>query len=323
MTSTFRNEVFEDEAKAREWLEAHLWPKGPVCPHCGTENEATLIAGKKHAHRDGLYMCNACREQFTIMVGTVFERSHVPLNKWLYVAFLMCASKKGVSAHQIHRMIGVTYKTAWFMCHRIREAMTLQAAPTMGGEGTTIEADETYFSPKTRRYRADGSKKPGGAKGRRKIVTLVERGGAARSFKVEFTDAPTIKKIIAENVAKGGALMTDESGIYASVGSKTTGHFAKHGTTMHSAGQYVDKDDPSTHSNTVENFFSVFKRGMRGVYQHCGEQHLQRYLAEFDFRYSNRSGLGVEDRERTAKALKGIVGKRLTYRRIDDATTEV
>jgi transposase-like protein len=317
--SEMQNAVFQDEAKAREWLEAHLWPHGPVCPHCGVTNEATRIEGKKHAHRDGLYMCNACRQQFTVTVGTIFERSHVPLNKWLHATFLLCASKKGISSHQLHRMLAVTYKTAWFMSHRIREAMATRDPGKMGGEGTTIEADETYFNPKVRRYRLDGSKKPGADKTKRKIVTLVERGGQARSFKVEFTDAPTIKKIIADNVAKGGALMTDEAGIYSGIGSKVVGHFAEHGTTMHSAGEYVKRDNPLVHSNTVENFFSVFKRGMRGTYQHCGEQHLQRYLAEFDFRYSNRSGLGVEDRERAAKALTGIVGKRLTYRRTRNA----
>jgi transposase-like protein len=315
--SELQNGVFQDEAKAREWLEAHLWPDGPVCPHCGAVDEATLVQGEKHAHRDGLYMCNACRKQFTVTVGTIFERSHVPLNKWLQATFLLCASKKGISSHQLHRMLGVTYKTAWFMSHRIREAMMDSNPSPIGGEGKTVEADETYFSPKAKRRRPDGSKKPGSPR-KRKIVTLVERGGAARSFKVEFTDTPTIKKIIAENVAKGGALMTDEAGVYAPIGSPLYGHFVSHGKTMHSAEEYVNKDDPTIHSNTVENFFSVFKRGMRGIYQHCGEQHLQRYLAEFDFRYSNRSGLGIEDKARTAKALKGIVGKRLTYRRTRD-----
>ena len=305
MTAELQNPIFQDADKARSWLESHLWAEGPVCGYCGAVTEATAIST-----RPGYYQCNACRKQFTVMVGTLFERSHVPLNKWLMAAFLLCASKKGISAHQMHRMLGITYKSAWFMMHRLREAMNDKAgAGPMGGPGTTIEADETYFM--------GGAGPNKGARRQRKIVTLVERGGASRSFKVEDTTAKTVRRIIQANVAKGGAFMTDESGIYTGIGSWSAGHFKSHGKTMHSAGQYVSYDDPNIHSNTVEGFFSIFKRGMKGIYQHCGEQHLQRYLNEFDFRYSNRK---IEDKDRTELALKGIVGKRLTYRRTNLGT---
>jgi transposase-like protein len=317
MTADLTNPVFQDETKAREWLEAKRWPNGPVCQHCGVTAERVHklegVKDKKGRDRQGLYQCNECHGQFTVMMGTLYERSHIPLHKWLLATHLLTSSKKGISAHQLHRMLGITYKSAWFMAHRIREGMTGTNPGQMGGEGTTVEADETYYGPKDRR--GPGRKAQRGPGGKSKIVTLVERGGVARSFKVENADIPTIRRIINENVAKGGALMTDESGIYTSMGSKTVGHFAEHGKTMHSAGEYVKKGDANIHSNTVEGFFSIFKRGMHGVYQHCGEQHLQRYLNEFDFRYSNRK---ISDAQRADLALKGIEGKRLTYRRTSE-----
>jgi transposase-like protein len=306
------NAIFQDEHKARAWLEARLWADGRVCGYCGTIDASTPISS-----RPGYYQCNAkgCRKQFTVQVGTVFERSHIKLNKWLMASFLMCASKKGISAHQMHRMLGVTYKSAWFMMHRLREAMTDGSPFPMGGEGKVIEADETYFGGKKKAI----NKKTGklvnrqGPGGKAKIVALVERGGSVRSFHVEKMDSATVRTILVENASRKSALMTDESGLYPSIGRE----FARHGTVMHSADEYVKRDDRTVHSNTIEGVFSIFKRGMRGIYQHCGEKHLHRYLAEFDFRYSNRVALGINDKDRSEKLLDGIVGKRLTYRRTD------
>jgi transposase-like protein len=286
MTADLTNPVFTDETKAREWLEAKRWPNGPVCPHCGvTAERVTRLDG--NAARPGLWQCNDCHGQFSVTIGTLYERSHIPLHKWLLATHLLTSSKKGISAHQLHRMLGITYKTAWFMAHRIREGFKDTKAGPLGGEGKTVEMDETYYGPKDRR--GPGRKARQGTGNKSKVVSLVQRGGPVRSFKVENADAATVKRIVQENIAKGGALMTDESGIYTGVGGKLEGHFESHGKTMHSAGEYVKKDDPLVHSNTVEGFFSIFKRGMHGVYQHCGEQHLQRYLDEFDFRYSNRA----------------------------------
>jgi transposase-like protein len=308
-----KNEVFQDEAKAREWLEAHLWPQGPVCPHCGTINEATRVCGKKRAHRDGLYMCNACRKQFTVTVGTIFERSHVPLHKWLHAAFLMCASKKGISSHQLHRMLSVTYKTAWFMTHRIREAMRDINPTPMGGSGKTVEADETYIGGKEKNKHAWQRQKGNiGGTGKEIAFALVERGGKVRSHHVPEVTATTLRPILTAQLDAGSALMTDGEGQYRILGTD----FARHEAVNHSIGEYVRGD---AHTNTIEGYFSILKRGITGTYHHVSQQHLKRYLAEFDFRYNERSALGVEDRERTAKALKGIVGKRLTYRRTDNA----
>jgi transposase-like protein len=307
MNAELQNPIFQDADKARKWLEGHLWPDGPVCGYCGTANEATAIST-----RPGFYQCNACRKQFTVMVGTLFERSHVPLNKWLMAAFLLCASKKGISAHQMHRMLGVTYKTAWFMMHRLREAMNGSGSGPLGGVGKVIEADETFYGPKD--YGPDRktgrmAPKPGPG-GKAKIIALVERGGGARSLKVEDLTSETIRDVLARHADRKSRLHTDEAGHYLSPGTE----FAKHETVKHGAKEYV-RGDVTT--NTVEGFFSIFKRGMRGVYQHCSDNHLQRYLNEFDFRYSNRAALEVDDKLRTERALKGIVGKRLTYRRID------
>jgi transposase-like protein len=298
------NPVFQDADKAREWLEAHLWAEGPVCGYCGTVNEATALST-----RPGYYQCNSCRKQFTVMVGTVFERSHVPLNKWLFAAFLLCASKKGVSAHQIHRMIGVTYKTAWFMMHRLREAMNDHGTSgPLGGEGKTIEADETYFGPPAYVLEPEGWRVSRDLSKRMKVVTLVERGGRARSVKVDNMTSAEVRKVLVTNADRKSRLMTDEATMYPKIGKE----FASHDTVNHKSKEYA-RGDVTT--NTVEGFFSIFKRGMKGVYQHCSEKHLQRYLYEFDFRYSNRTALGIDDTKRAEKALKGIVGKRLTYRR--------
>lgn len=295
---------FQNADKAREYLEALHWPHGPVCPHCGSGDDQTRLEGK--AHRPGLVQCNSCRQQYTVTVGTVFERSKVPLNKWLLATHLMCASKKGMSAHQLHRMLGVTYKTAWFMAHRIREAMTDQNPGPMGGPGSTIEADETYFGKdKT----APVSRTP--IRNMNKIVSLVDRA-TGRATSVVFTDQLTsgnVQRLLFTRVDRASRLITDEANHYTAAGKA----FAKHEKVNHRIKEYA-RGDVTT--NTVEGFFGIFKRGMRGIYQHCGQQHLHRYVAEFDFRYSNRSAHGIEDRERADIALMGTVGKRLTYRRI-------
>ncbi|MEL7689176.1 IS1595 family transposase [Citromicrobium bathyomarinum] len=295
---------FQNVEAAREHLEAIHWPNGPVCPHCKSKNATRLEDGK---HRPGLVQCNDCRKQFTVTVGTVFERSKVPLNKWLLATHLMCASKKGISAHQLHRMLGVTYKTAWFMAHRIREAMKPTDDGPMGGPGGTVEVDETYFG---RDKTKPQSRMP--MRHMNRIVSLVDRV-TGRSTSIVFTEtfnAENVSRLLYTRVDRATRLITDEAHSYKGPGKQ----FAKHESVNHMRGEYV-RGDVTT--NTVEGFFGIFKRGMRGVYQHCGQQHLNRYVAEFDFRYTNRTACGVNDVERTDIALKGIAGKRLTYRRTD------
>ena len=298
---------FTDETAARKHLERVRWPDGPICPHCGSIDRAHRIEGK--SARPGLWFCAECREQFTVTVGTVFERSKIGLHKWLLAVHMLSSSKKGMSAHQLHRMLGVTYKTAWFMCHRIREAMKADTSEPMGGAGKIIEADETYLGWTDEGPQKGKRGKKAGPSGKRAVVSLVERGGHVRTFHVKRADMVTVQEILFRNVDRASALHTDESRLYMQPGAE----FADHQSVKHSAGEYVRNG--TIHSNTVENYFSIFKRGMKGVYQHCGEQHLQRYVTEFDFRYSNRIGLGVDDAARADKALKGIGGKRLTYRR--------
>jgi hypothetical protein len=252
--------------------------------------------------RAGLRRCGPCKRQFTVTVGTVFESSHVKLNLWLQAAYLLCSSKKGISSHQLMRILDVQYKTAWFMTHRLREAMKAGKLPPMGGAGVTVEIDETFIGTKY--------KKPEGARGyahKNAVLTLVQRGSGSRSFHVDGTKAADLLPIIKANVAPGTHVMTDEAGQYAHLNK----HFTEHDFVRHAAGEYGRGD---VHTNTVEGFYSVFKRGMKGVYQHCSVKHLHRYVAEFDFRYNNRIKLGVDDQQRTLNALRGIVGKRLTYR---------
>lgn len=319
------NPIFQDADKAREHLEAQRWPNGPICPHCGNIHPDRIKKMEGKAHRAGLYNCMECREQFTVTVGTVFERSHVPLNKWLLATFLLSSSKKGMSAHQLHRMLGVTYKTAWFMAHRIREAMKedVKSAGPIGGEGKTVEADETYIGKReTPRKLSRGriakptkSGKSGGAD-KRIVVGLVERGGKARMFHLNDATATTVREVLVRNVDRKSILYTDSSRLYTRTGEE----YAKHRTTNHAAGEYARREgDAVVHSNTVESVFSVFKRGMIGTYQHCGEAHLHRYLAEFDFRYNRRTALKVTDAERNDQLLAMIEGKRLTYRRIGES----
>jgi transposase-like protein len=291
---------FHDEAAAYAELEATLWPHGPVCPRCGGKDRITEVKGK--TARIGLRRCGPCKRQFTVTVGTVFESSHVPLNKWLQAVYLLCSSKKGISSHQLMRTLDVQYKTAWFMTHRIREAMRGGSLfPPMGGAGKVVEADETFIG------RKKGLPKQRGYAHKHAVLSLVERGGDVRSFHVDGTAAKDVVPVLRANIARETRMMTDEAGQYTHLKRD----FAGHDVVRHGADEYVRGD---AHTNTVEGFYSVFKRGMKGVYQHCSEKHLHRYLAEFDFRYNNRVARGVDDARRTGNALQGIVGKRLTYR---------
>jgi transposase-like protein len=299
---------FQTVEAAREWLEMQRWPDGPHCSHCGSYS-VTGLQGR--AHRPGVYQCNDCREQFTVTTGSVMERSKIPLNKWLLAMHLMASSKKGYSAHQLHRTLGITYQSAWFLAHRIREAMGNDKSGPIGGEGKIVEVDETYFGDKDRVTKRTKRGKSGLAS-KRAVVSLVERGGSAKTFHVERATIANVREVVVRNVSHKSTLHTDESRLYIDLGTE----FASHASVRHSAGEYV-RDD--CHTNTVEGYFSIFKRGMKGIYQHCSEAHLHRYLAEFDFRYSNRSGLGVEDTERTAKIIQQAAGKRLTYASADKA----
>ncbi len=293
---------FTNDQAAREHLEATRWPAGPECPHCGVVDQASRIKGG----RDGLLFCNACRKQFSVTVGTVFERSKVPLHKWVLAVHLLCASKKGMSSHQLHRMLGVTYKTAWFMAHRIHEAMR-EANPTpMGGEGKIVEADETYVGGKEKNKHV-GKRTRGniGGTGKEVVFSLVERGGRVRSHHVATVTAKTLRPILVSQISGKSSLMTDDAGQYRHMGKD----FARHETVNHGADEYVRGD---AHTNTIEGYFATLKRGIYGTYHHVSQQHLKRYLGAFDFRYNER---GVTDDERTTAALKGIGGKRITYRR--------
>jgi transposase-like protein len=303
------NPIFHDAEAARAWLEALLWPDGPVCPHCGLIGCAYAMGGK--TQRAGLYKCKGCEEQFTVTVGTLFESSHIPLNKWVLAFQLMVASKKGMSAHQMHRMLGITYKSAWFMCHRIRAALADGTLPAkLGGENRVVEVDETYIGGKEAN-KHKSKRRPGrqGGAGKAPVVALVERDGRMRSQYVVTVNAKTLRPILQAGVDKRSYLMTDDSSVYPPIAKD----FAGHGSVNHSAEEYVRGQ--FWHTNTVENYFSILKRGITGVYHHVSEGHLDRYLTEFDFRYNQRISLGVNDDQRMEKATKGIVGKRLTYRR--------
>lgn len=291
---------FNDEDAARAHLEALRWPNGPVCAHCGGVDRQSKLEGE--AHRPGLYFCGHCRSQYTVTVGTVFERSKVPLHKWVYATHLMCASKKGISAKQLERMLGVTYKTAWFMAHRIRESMNIEPSGQLGGSGKIVEADETFWG--------NNGKQAPGARAyhhKMKVVSLVERDGKKRSFQIPNVTPATLRPILLAQIDAKSHLMTDEHGSYKHVGQE----FAEHSIVTHSAKEYAR--GPVT-TNTVESSFSLLKRGLVGTFHHVGEQHLQRYATEFDFRWNTRQKLGFSDTDRTNEALKNISGKRLTYR---------
>ena len=309
--SVLSAKYMHDEAAAFEHVEAMLWQAGQVCPHCGVVDDVVKLTGirtkasKKHPEgkvRHGLWRCKACRRQFTVRKGTIFEESHIPLHKWLQAIHLMVSSKKGVSSHQLHRVLDITYKSAWFMSHRIREAMRNDNTVDFGSGGGVVEVDETFIGHK--------HKKAEGARGyahKNAMLTLVDRNsGKSKSSVVDNVKASTLLPILRENIAKEAIVYTDEAKQYGKLGSE----FADHDFTTHSKGQYVRGD---VHTNTIEGYFSIFKRGMKGVYQHCGKQHLHRYAAEFEFRYNNRIANGVDDKTRAALALQSIAGKRLTY----------
>jgi len=300
--------MFHDEDKAREALEAELWPNGPYCRHCGNSDLDKIAKMRGKSHRPGLYYCHACNGQFTVTVGTVLERSKIPLTKWLMAAHMFNSGKNGVSAHEIHRSLAVTYKTAWFMMHRLREAMNeLNPAP-MGGEGQSIQADETYYGHSSKRSK--GYRK--GHRHKASVIALVEPNRRARVFHVQKANTETVREILVRNVDRSTELQTDESFLYTKVGREFASHKTVEQGSTSAPGFYVGKDGQTT--NAVENFFGNFKRSIKGTYRFCSEQHLQRYLNEFQFRHNHRTKLGFTDGERTAKALQGIEGKRLTYR---------
>jgi len=301
MAADLQNPIFHDETKAREAFEAIMWPHGPVCPRCGGTGRIGAVKGK--SHRPGLYYCGDCKGQFTVTVGTVFERSKVPLSKWWLAAHLLSASKKGMSSVQIARMLGVTQKTAWFMMHRIREAMRELNPGPLGGPNEVVEVDETYIGgkAKNRAYKAPPPKEA--------VVALIERDGRVRGYHIADVNATTLRPILVTQISRASFLMTDESKVYPKIGDE----FAGHGTVNHSIDEYV-RHGGFTHTNTVENYFSLLKRGIVGIYHHVSSTHLKRYVGEFDFRYNHRT---VSDAERTACIMRGTSGKRLTYRPSD------
>jgi transposase-like protein len=306
MKSVLNQPELCNEEAAIAYVEARLWPDGAVCPHCGVIGEATKLKGK--TTRPGLWKCRACRKPFTVRMGTVFESSHVPMHIWIQAMYLMCASKKGIATRQLHRTFGGSLKTAWFLGHRIREAMTVlkvdDSGPfgggQLGGENEVVEADETFVGGKARNRKGKIPPKT-------PVLSLVERDGRVRSFRVPDVTAQTLKPIIVSHVNKATYLMTDDAPVYWAIGDQFSGH----GTVNHSAEEYVRA--AFWHTNTVENFFSIFKRGIYGCYFHVSEGHLHRYAAEFDFRHNNRIGLGIDDQTRTDRAILGAKGKRLTY----------
>lgn len=299
------NPIYQDAEAAREHLEGLHWPNGPICPHCGNSHQDRITKLQGKSTRPGVFKCKDCRKPFSVTVGTVFERSHIPLNKWLLATHLMAASKKGMSAHQLHRMLDITYKSAWFMAHRIREAMTPGVgSDPIGGGNKVVEIDETYVGGKAK----NRATKP--APKKHAVVSLVERDGKIASLHVANVTAKTLRPIIVKHVDRASYLMTDESKVYPTIGKEFDGH----GRVNHSAGEYVRAT--FWHTNTVENYFSIFKRGIIGVYHHVSEAHLQRYAVEFDFRYNTRK---ISDADRAEMALEGARGKRLTYRRTDEA----
>jgi len=302
-SSVFDAPHFQTEEAAFAYVEAHLWPQGPVCPHCGSVDRIARLNGK--TTRIGLHKCNACKGQFTVRQGSIFESSHLPLHLWLQVIHLMCASKKGISTRQIQRMLQCSMKTAWFLGHRIREAMATKHGiwpEPLGGEGKTIEVDETFI------HRGPG-KKLAGPGPSLPVFTLVERDASARSFHVANVDGANLHPILARHASTQSRLMSDGWKVYRGIGW----NFADYAWVDHSRGEYVNKQDPTIHTNTVEGYFSVLKRGLTGVYQHVSGAHLYRYLAEFDYRFNTRAKLGVDDIARASGVVIAAKGKRLTH----------
>jgi transposase-like protein len=309
MPSVLSAKHFHDEAAARRFVEARVWPNGRVCPHCGTVDNSVLLKGK--STRPGTYKCRDCRKPFTVKVGTVFEASKVPLHIWLQAIHLLCSSKKGFSANQFARVLGVDIKTAWFTGHRVREAMRDDSLAMFGLGGGDVEVNETYWGIDPDAKPTSTGNRGGGGHHKMKVLTLVDRTqGRARSLVVDTLQAHEVAPILLGNIAREARLLTDQATMYVGHGRM----FADHQSVNHAKEEYVRRDDPTVHTNTVEGFFGVFKRGMRGTYQHCAKRHLHRYAAEFDFRYSNRIAVGVDDVERADRALRGVVGKRLKYR---------
>jgi transposase-like protein len=316
MTCDLTDKTFTDETAARAHFEKMRWPDGPICPHCGTIDEATELHGE--STRAGLYKCRACQKPFTATMGTLYEKSHIPLHKWLLATHLMTASKKGISAHQLWRMLDFgSYRTAWFMAHRIREGMRElfpDDTSPLGGDGKTVEIDETFVGGLEKNKHRNKRKHAGtGGAGKEAVFSLVERKGRVRSHHVTEVSAKTLRPILQAQVDSETFIMTDEGGASKKIGSE----FERHGSVNHGIGEYVRGD---IHINTAEGYFSVFKRGIYGTFHHVSQQHLKRYLAEFDFRYNERSALGINDKMRAAKAVKGVVGKRLTYHQPNEAT---
>jgi transposase-like protein len=303
-TVDLTNPIFTDLDAARAHFEAIRWPNGPYCPYCGIFECVAPLGGKSMG--PGWFHCRDCRRKFTAAVGTIYERSHIPMTKWLLATHLMCASKKGMSTHQLHRMIGLPYKTAWFMAHRIREGMReLNPTEPLGGESKIVEVDETYHGGKEKNKHWNKRHRAGtGGVGKEIVFALVERGGRARSHHVPTVTAATLGPILKAQIDAATYVMSDDGG------ARPGKQFARHATVNHSIGEYVRGD---VHTNTVESYFAIFKRGIYGTYHHVSPQHLKRYLAEFDFRYNERSALAVTDVERATKAVAGAVGKRLTY----------
>jgi transposase-like protein len=304
----FNQPQFQDPEEARAYLEAKVWPDGPVCPHCGSCKKPYALQGK--SNRPGLYKCADCREPFTVTVKTIFERSKIPLHKWLLAVYLLCSSKKGMSSHQLHRTLGVTYKTAWFMTHRIREAMN-HPGGLLGARGQAVEVDETFWG-----NRKGVEKMAGGVTHKMKVVSLVERGGEKRSVVVQNVTAKTLGAVIRANVSQNARLMTDERRSYI----PSAQHVASHEAVSHRQGEYFRAPDITT--NSVESSFALLKRGLIGTFHHVGEQHLERYAHEFDFRWTYRVKNGYGDKARADQLLRQVSGKRLTYRRLDERTEE-
>lgn len=314
--SVLSKAYMHDEAAAFAHVESILWPEGPVCPRCGVVNRAGRLEGvktkpsAKHPEgkeRYGLWKCRDCRTQFTVRKGTIFEDSHIEMFKWLQAIHLMVSSKKGISSHQLHRVLEITHKSAWFMSHRIREAMRCDGSVDFGAGGGAVEVDETFIGV-DRTIKPKHTKKGRGYAHKHKVLTLVDREtGRAKSMVVDDLKQSTLLPILRENIAKEATIYTDEAGQY----KRLNRDFAAHDFTRHGAGEYARGD---VHTNTIEGYFSIFKRGMKGVYQHCSKKHLHRYAAEFEFRYNNRVANGVNDTERASVALSGTVGKRILYR---------
>ena len=300
---------YSDEDSAREFLERLRWPSGPECPHCGLVGDAYRLEARpesKKPVRKGVWKCRGCQGQFTVTVNTIFEDSHIPLHKWLMAYHLICSSKKGMSAHQLHRMLGIGYRAAWFMAHRIRYSMTDTSTVKLSGPDKTVEVDETYVGGRQRGHKGRPTIT---SSNKTAVVALVERRGKVRSFPVERVTINNLKPILVQHVAAEAHLMTDENNVYRFAKDK----FAAHSFVTHSDNEYTRRDYGKLIStNTVEGFFSLLKRGVYGTFHHVGRQHLHRYLSEFDFRYNRRD---VKDGERTVSAIKGSAGKRLMYKK--------